>query len=101
VKRGKKSKEMAEEAREKFLFLIQLENKINKAEIQNKIVTAVDLGIGHEECSALCDSMTNRCLSDKFTTGRYEKVLQWKTLLFLQQMAAGLGNRITRGASYR
>jgi hypothetical protein len=35
-----------------------------------------DLDIGHDECSALYGSMTNRYLSDTITTGRYEKVLQ-------------------------
>jgi hypothetical protein len=44
VKGGKKSKERAGEAREKSLFLIQLENKINKAEVQNEIVTEVRSG---------------------------------------------------------
>jgi len=76
VKRGKKGKERAEEAREKSFFLIQLENKINKAEVQNETVIEVDLDTGYDECSALCDNMTNRCLSDTFTTGRYERVLQ-------------------------
>jgi hypothetical protein len=39
-----KGKERAEEARKKPLFLIKLEDKINKAEVQNKIVTEVRFG---------------------------------------------------------
>jgi hypothetical protein len=44
VKGGKKGKERAEEAREKSLFLIQLDNKINRAEVRNEIVTEVRSG---------------------------------------------------------
>lgn len=44
MKGGKKGKERAEEAREKSLFLIQLENKVNNAEVQNEIVIKVGCG---------------------------------------------------------
>ena len=64
VKGGKKSKECAEEAIRKPLFLIQLDNKINKAEVQKEIQSQKrDLDIGHDECSALYDRMTNQPLS--------------------------------------
>jgi hypothetical protein len=41
---------------------------INEIQAQKR-----DLDLGHDEWSVLYDSMTNRCLSDKFTTGRYEQ----------------------------
>ena len=44
MKRSKKGKERTEEAREKSLFLLQLDNKIHKAEVQNEIVTEVRSG---------------------------------------------------------